>query len=179
MLFRSHNIFNKFINLYEKLLIVALKHKAIVMISIIGLFGLSIFYAISAGTSFIPEMETPQMSILLKLPKGSTSDETLAMTNKVIERINDIEEIQTIGAFQSSTMSMGFDQGGSSNDVSMMMYLILDEKKSISNKDIGNEIKRLTKDLNVKVSISTSNMDMTALGGSGIEIIVKIGRAHV
>ena len=170
---RDHNIFNKFINFYGRLLIVALKHKAVVMISIIGLFGLSIFYAISAGTSFIPEMETPQMSILLKLPKGSTSDETLAMTNKVIERIDAIEEIQTIGAFQSSTMSMGFDQGGSSNDVSMMMYLILDEKKSISNKDIGNEIKRLTKDLNVKVSISTSNMDMTALGGSGIEIIVK------
>lgn len=169
----DHNVFNKFINLYEKSLIAALKHKGLVMISIIGLFGLSIFYAISAGTSFIPEMETPQMSILLKLPKGSTRDETISMTNKVIERIDDIEEIQTIGAFQSDTLSMGFDQGGSSDDVSMMMYLILDEKKSISNKDICKEIKRLTKDLNVKVSISTSNMDMTALGGSGIEIIVK------
>ena len=55
----------------------------------------------------------------------------------------------------------------------MSIYLLLDENKKISNSEIEDKIKELTRDLEAKISINTANMDMTALGGSGIEVLIK------
>ena len=44
------------------------------------------------GTSFIPEMETPQMSLALEMPKESTYEDTIAMSDIVIDRIIGMKE---------------------------------------------------------------------------------------
>lgn len=168
---KEHRLFDKFIDIYEIILRWSLKHKAVVMLIVVGLLGLSGFLAFSMGTSFIPEMETPQMSLSMEMPKGSTYEDTIAMSDIVTDRIIDIEGIEAIGAFQNQGM-MGFSFGGRQGS-SMSMYLILDENKKISNRKIEEEIIRLTEDLDCSISVNTSNMDMSALGGSGIEVLVK------
>lgn len=168
---KEHRLFDKFIDVYEKILRWSLRYKAIIMISVVVLLGLSGFLTLSMGTSFIPEMETPQMSLTIEMPKGGTYEDTIAMSDIVVDRIIDIEGIETIGAFQNQ--GIGRFSSGISNKNSMSMYLILDENKKISNKEIEREIKRLTEDLDCHISVNTSNMDMTALGGSGIEVLVK------
>lgn len=165
---REHNVLDKFIKVYEKALGWSLNHKVIVVTVVLALFIFSGYLAINMGTSFIPEMETPQMSLSLKMPEESTFEDTISMSDKVLDRIIDIEGIETIGAFQSQ----GIEGLGSSSET-MSMYLILDEDKKIDNKEIEREIKKSTADLNCEISIATSNMDMSALGGSGIEVLVK------
>ncbi|HOJ11804.1 MAG TPA: efflux RND transporter permease subunit [Clostridiales bacterium] len=172
---RTRNIYDTFLDGYEKMLRWSLKYKAVIMIAVVALLVLSAYYAASMGTSFIPDMEAPQMSITLKMPKESTYEDTIAMSDTVIDRIMGIEGIKTIGAFQNQGMGMGIfgSSSGRAGGNTMSMYLILDENKGVSNAEIEKEIKRLTDGLNAEIAIDSSNMDMSALGGSGIEVIVK------
>ncbi len=116
------------------------------MLFVTVLLAFSGYFAYSKGTSFMPEMEAPpQMSLSIEMPKGSTFADTIQMSDNVIERIMDIEEIQTIGALQSQDIG-GF-ASGDSNKNTMSIYLLLDENKKISNSEIEDKIKELTRDL--------------------------------
>ena len=168
---KESKVLDKFLDYYEGILTWTLKHKGIVMLFVTVLLAFSGYFAYSKGTSFMPEMEAPQMSLSIEMPKGSTFADTIQMSDNVIERIMDIEEIQTIGALQSQDIG-GF-ASGDSNKNTMSIYLLLDENKKISNSEIEDKIKELTRDLEAKISINTANMDMTALGGSGIEVLIK------
>lgn len=168
---KEHKLFDGFTNFYEKILRWSLKYKSVVMVGVVALLVISGVLALSMGTSFIPEMETPQMSLSIQMPKESTHNDTIEMSDIVIDRIISIEGIETIGAFQGGSMG-GLSMGGNSES-SMSMYIILDENKKMGNKDIEKEIKRLTEDLDCDISVNTSNIDMTALGGSGIEVLIK------
>lgn len=167
---KSHNLFDRFVNRYEIILSWSLKHKGLVIIRVIALLVVSGFLGIRMGTSFIPEMESPQMSITIELPKESTSEDIKLMTDTVVDRIIDIDGIQTLGAFRAESMGGMGDNG---NNNSMSIYVILDENKVSSNTEIGKQIKKLTEDLDCTINVNTSTMDMSALAGTGIEAIVK------
>ena len=64
--------------------------------------------------------------------------------------------------------------GGGSSSNSVTMYLVLKEEKELSNVQLEKEIRKRTKDVkDCEIQISTSSMDMSALGGSGISIQIK------
>lgn len=164
--------FDKIISIYEKTLKVALNHKVIViLISIFLLIG-SFALAGTMGTAFIPEVDGEQISITMETPKELTSDETKQMANEIIEKLLTIEEIDTIGALDSGTMSsLSSMSGGSGNSISM--YAILKESRKIDNATIANRIYELTDGMNCEISVSTSEMDMSAMMSSGVQIVVK------
>ena len=82
-----------------------INHKAIIIIVVVALLGLSAYYAISMGTLY-SRYGSPQMSLTLKMPKESTHEDTIAMSDIVMEKIMGIEGIQTIGAFQNQSMDI-------------------------------------------------------------------------
>lgn len=164
----KHNLFNKFVNLYEKALKLALNHKIIVLSSAVILLIISGVLVGNMGTAFIPSMEGTQMSLILEFDKDMKTQEGNDISNTVMERLLEIEDIETIGAMRESQGMLG---SGDSNSVSM--YLILKEDKKLATTEIEKQILEKTQDLNCEVSVSTSNMDMSAMGGSGIEVLVK------
>lgn len=157
-------------NLYENLILKALKQKRWVLLGALALFLGSMFLSISKGTEFFPSMESTQATITLTMEKGTPLEKTAAKSDEVIEKIEDLEDIETIGAMAGgSTMSLS---GTSTNEVTM--YLVLKEDKKLSGKQLEKEILKRTKDIkDCELSVSTSNMDMSALGGSGISIQIK------
>ena len=171
---REHKLFNKFTNFYERILRWSLGHRAIVILIVVSLLGISGYWVLNMGTAFLPDMDPPQMSLSLKLPEDTSFEEATNMSDIVMERIMTIEDIETVGAFQGSGMSIGIlGAGGGNGDSSISMYLLLNEDKKASNGEIENQIIQLTEDLDVEVVIHDADMDMSALGGSGIEILVK------
>lgn len=167
---KEKNSFEKFKRGYEKLLRGSLSHRGLVMTAVAVLLVVSIYGGLSMGTAFIPEMDAPQMSMSIEMPKGSSTKDTRDMTDIVINRLLQIEEIETIGAFHSDAMG---SLGGGNNGESISLYLLLDEEKDISNDDIKSRIIELTNDLDSTITVSSNNMDMSALVGSGIEVIIK------
>nr|WP_300003113.1 efflux RND transporter permease subunit [Tissierella sp.] len=169
---QKKNTFDKLSIAYEKILKGALDHRFLVMLAVTLLLGLSAYLGYNMGTSFIPEMESPQMDISLTMPEESSLEDTIDQSDKFIERIVSIEGIKTIGAFQNGAIGGGFGPSRVDN-LNMNFYLLLDEDKKIDNNEIVKEIEKRTKDLDAVITINTSNMDMTALGGSGVEIVIK------
>lgn len=164
--------FDKIIVLYEKLLNIALRHKGVVVtIALALLIGIFMLTGIM-GTAFIPSVDGEQISISLETPKETSSDETKAIADEVIQKLLQIEEIKEIGALDAGTMSsIASVSNGSGNSINM--YAILKEERKVGNEEIAKKIKELTNGMNCEISVSTSEMDMSSMMASGIQIVVK------
>ena len=120
---KEHNLFNWFIDQYSKALKFAIKHKVIFLLSAVILLVSSTIIAISRGSSLLPNMDSTQITVTMQMDKETKTDELREMSNTIIDRISEIEDIETIGAMQSSgTMSL---MGGDSKSISL--YVILRE----------------------------------------------------
>ncbi len=157
---------------YRRLLKWSLKHKAPVMIAVLLLFALSVYGITVMGTAFLPEMDSSQMSAALTMPEGSDWEETEAMNDLVMARILEIEAVESVGAIVgSSGQAMG--GGGRAAGGSTSFYIMLQEKRSLTNREVERLIHEKTEDLDAEISVSASDMDLSALGGSGIEVLIR------
>lgn len=164
--------FTGMINLYEKVLKVSLKVKPLVYIMVIVLLVISVVAAMQNGIAFMGEMDSTQLTVSVQLDDDATLQETGEITDKVVEAILEIEDVENVGAMSSaSTMSMLGGQSGSSNATTI--YVLASEDKTMSNEEIADIIMEKTADLEAEISVETSSMDMSALGGSGITVQIR------
>lgn len=157
---------------YEKLLKGALKVKPLVYVLVVILLVGSIMAAMTNGTAFMSEMDSTQLTVTVQLDDEATLQETGEVTDKVVEAILEIEDVQNVGAMSSaSSMAMLSGQSGSNNATTI--YVLAKEDKTMTNEEIAAIIREKTADLDAEISIETSSMDMSAMGGSGITIQVR------
>lgn len=167
---KEEKLFHKLVNGYEKTLAITLKRKAIVVIIIVLLLVGSLMLTGKMGTAFIPSVEGKQISITMTAPKEATLQELKNTSNTIIDRLLGISDIEKIGAVDSNMMS---SLGSSGSNKSVSMYVILKEDTKMKNSNIEKEIYQLTQDLNCEVEVNTSNMDLSAMTASGLEIVIK------
>lgn len=163
---KPHHRFDAFTNWYEKVLRWCLKHRMITMSGIIALFIFSVVATTRMGMEFIPEMSSTQMSASMTMPEETDEVEFKAMIDKVMGIMEKVDGIETVGAMSggSGMLSMGSDSG------SATFYILLEE--GADNKAIAQQIVEETKNLSCEVSVSESNMDVSAVTGSGVSIDV-------
>ena len=163
-------IFDKIQNIYAKILRKALKIKPIVLLGAVVLLVISMKASLAKGTAFMPEMESTQVSMTVSVDKDKTFEDLTNASDQVIAAIQDMKDIESIGAMAGGG-GMSSMMGGSSDSVSM--YLVLREDRTLSNEELEKELRKRTEDIPCEVEIQTSSMDMSALGGSGITIQIK------
>ena len=95
----------------------------------------------------------------------------MEITDEIISRIMTLEDVEDLGAMSGGGSGMSMLSGGSDNTASI--YITLKEDKKESNEEIGKKIEEMASDLDCTMTVSTSSMDMSALGGSGIQIDIK------
>ena len=165
---------NKIQNVYANILSKVLRFKVVVILGSLAVLFLAAWWSISRGTAFMPEMESTQMTMTLSTEKEVSFEDTTKMSDEVIKRIRDIEDIQTVGAMSGGGGMMSGMMGGNQGGTSISMYILLNEKRTLSNDELKKKIEEKTKDMkDCKIDIQTSSMDMSALGSSGISIKVK------
>lgn len=175
---KESRFFNGLMNGYGKVLDWSLKHKAVIFIGVLVLLVGSALASLSKGTAFMPTMESTQMTITLELPDTTPLSETAEVTDRVVEILRNMEDVEDVGAM-ASTSSMGSLMGGSaaSSTHETSIYLTTVEKPKLNNKELSNAIEEQTAQLceetGAELSIETSMMDMSALGGDGISIQVR------
>ena len=167
---KPSKLLDKVQDFYGRMIHKTLKHKAWVLLGALVLFLGSMYLSVKKGTEFFPSMESTQASLTVTTDKGTPLKDTAAKADEIIDKISDINDIETIGAMAGgSSMSMG---GSSTNEVTM--YLVLKEDKKLNNEQLEKEILKRTKGVDgCEVAVSTSNMDMSALGGSGLQVEIK------
>ncbi|HHW30971.1 MAG TPA: efflux RND transporter permease subunit [Clostridiaceae bacterium] len=170
---RNNRWFDKFARFYERILKATIRRKAIILIPVTLLFILSIYGASIIGTAFLGEVDSPQMSAIITMPKGITIKERYALNDEVMKRILEIEAVETVGAMSGSQSGLGFLGGGSGSDNETTFYILLKDNRSLKNTDVERIIYEKTADLGVEVSVTSSNMDISILGGRGIQVNIK------
>ncbi len=170
---KEGRFFGGLTRLYGKVLRVSLKMKPVVYILVVVLLVISMVAAMSNGTAFMSDMDSTQLTVSVQTAEDATLKETGEITDKVVEAIMEIEDVQDVGAMAStSTMSMlGGSSEGASNATTI--YVVTSEEKSRSNEEIAAIILDKTSDLEAEISVETSSMDMSAMGGSGISIQIR------
>lgn len=175
---KESRFFIGLMNGYVKVLDWSLKHKALIFIGVLVLLVGSALASLSKGTAFMPTMESTQMTITLELPDTTPLSETAEVTDRVVEILRNMEDVEDVGAM-ASTSSMGSLMGGSADSSTheTSIYLTTVEKPKLNNKELSNAIEERTAQLceetGAELSIETSMMDMSALGGDGISIQVR------
>ncbi len=169
---RSKSIFYRG---YEKFLRGCLKVKFLVLLLAIGLLGISVYAAYTNGFAFFPEMASTQVTVNVGVEEDYEIKDIKEATNTIVDRIAKIEDVIDIGAMASSSgLSM---LGGSSSDefvTSATIYVTTVEKPTMSSSELAKAIKDCAYDLEgISVSVDTSTMDMSAMGGSGISLAIK------
>lgn len=161
-------------NAYAAILRPILKVKILVILVAFGLLGLFGWLAVQSGTTMIPDMNSPQLTMNLTTPEEMDFDETKELSNEIIKRVTEIPDMDKIGAFSggSSFMSMMNSSGGSSKN-SVTMYATLKEERTMSSDEIKDAIEEKTKDLDCELKVNMQAMDMSALTGEGIRIDIK------
>lgn len=168
-----HPWFDRFKEAYGRFLGVCLRFKPVVFLVAVLLLVGSAYLSLSKGMSFMDmDMETNQISVTIaaKEDEKLTFEELRDDSNEVMERIADIEGIDTIGAMAGGSSTMSMMSGG---DESVSMYVLLDEDSNVKTSDVADQITERTKDMDCQVSCNTSSMDFDTYFGNGLSIQIE------
>lgn len=164
------SFFEKIQNFYASSLRKILKIKPVAIIIVIAALLLSAYVSVMKGVSYMPEMDSTQISVDIKMPDDSLLADTADMSEKIMEKINTIDDVETVGAMLSSGTAAMFGMNIDTSTTQVSMYVILKEDKKRTSQDIAAQINEMFADYDCKVSASGSNMDLSMLGGSGVTL---------
>lgn len=169
--------FNGLIKAYEKVLALALKTKPVVFLLVLVLLVGSAAAAFAKGTAFMPDMDSTQISMTVTLPKDTPLSHTGEVTDEILYKIAEIDEVVDIGAMANASSLTMLTGNGNSSTNETAVYISLDENKKRTNEVIADEIENKISDIvereGAEIAIETSSMDMSAMGGSGITVQIE------
>ena len=169
---QKQRIMNRFLNGYGVMAHWALKHKAVVLIASVALLVVSSVCSLLGGFIFMPEMDMPTVNVSVTMPEDSTMEESVKLADQVLERIDTLEGIETVGANISTGAGGGLSAltGGGSSGYSMTVYITLADEHAKGSL-VGQQIVDACADLPCEVTSSSAMMDTSALtGGNGISM---------
>ena len=161
----THKFFDRLLVVYGRVLNVALRRKALVLILTVVLLAATTVLAIGRGYSFMPEMSSQQITVSVSLDRDSSADQTKSVTTEAIARIRKIDGVQTVGGSLASSL-----MGGSGSSNTSSIYVILDEDYIKKSGDVAKEINKVCADLPAEIEASGSAMDISMLMGSGVSL---------
>lgn len=172
---KRHPWFDKMLEGYGRALDFCLRFKAVPLTLATALLALCIWHTTQMGMEFIPSMSANQISATLTLPEDTKRADAYALTDEAMALMQQVEGVETVGAMDGGAgMSMMGMGGAAASDTveSMSFYLVLDE--NADSKKAADDLAALSAQLpGCEVSVTTSSMDMSVLGGSGVELIVR------
>lgn len=162
--------FQRFQKLYSKILGWNLRHKVFILALAVGLLVFSVASSVAKGFIFIPDMATPQLSgSMVMLDEDAKIEETAAMADKVMEKIQKVEGVDTVGGTLASTDMLS----GSTSTNAVSLYVIVDGDTDRSGGEICDDIMKECKGLDCEVEMLSSSSITSytsALGGSGVTV---------
>ncbi|MBO5239203.1 MAG: efflux RND transporter permease subunit [Lachnospiraceae bacterium] len=165
---KTHRWFDGLIRVYEKALRFCLKRKWIPITLAVVLLAGSVFQAFRTGLVLLPSMGSNQMSVSIVTNSENSDEENYALADEAMERLLAVEGVETVGAMTESSMSL---MGGSDATDSFYFYIIVSDKAAKNNEAVGKQMEEALADMDLEeVNVSLSNMDMSSLMGSGMQI---------
>ncbi|HCS73337.1 MAG TPA: acriflavin resistance protein [Clostridiales bacterium] len=170
---KKNRQFDWFAGLYKKALEITLDKKALVVIPVTLLLILSVYGVSVMGTAFMGEMNSPQMSVNMSATGNQSKEEIFALNDEIMNRLLEIEDVETVGAISGGLSTLGNSSLNSDTSDETLFYILLKNDRSMTNIDVERLIYENTRDLEAELEVRSSNMDLSVLGGSGIQVMIK------
>lgn len=173
---KEHKWFDAMNNAYEKVIRFCLRVKIVPLAAAILLLVFAVWQTTRVGMELIPNMSSEYMTATVTINDGVEKEAACAIADSVLETMQKIEGVDTVGAISSSQgmgAMMGMSADSESDFSSFMYYMILTEDGAKHAGRIVKAVEEETKDMNCEVNISESSMDMSALGGSGMQLDIS------
>ena len=165
---KEHKWFDAMIVGYERVLRFFLRFKIVPIAAALALLVFAVWQVTRMGIVFMPEMGSEQMSATLKMDTEATQDEDYALADKISTQMQKIKGVKTVGVMKGSTSG---SMSSANSDKTYSFMILLDEKYANSNKKIASKMESVFKKNKCKdYSVSDSNMDMSSLMGSGLQV---------
>ncbi|MBM7582246.1 HAE1 family hydrophobic/amphiphilic exporter-1 [Caldicoprobacter guelmensis] len=168
---------------YRHMLQWALEHRKAVMFITAVVFGLSIVLLPLVGVEYFPAVDQGQIQIEIRLPKGSSFDETLEAVQKVEKIVDEIPEVDMVWAVIGG-QRMSFGMGAPVRDQGSITAILKPlDQRSRTTQQVGEEIREKVKDIaGCQIQVNTDS-GLVGLGsgmtGSPISISIKGQDLHV
>ncbi len=156
-------------DVYEKLLRIALKGKILVLLGALALFILSGMLLLSRGMQFMPSMQSTEISMTVSTPDGTPLAETAQAADAFAGQIREIADVEDVGGMAGGSGGLG----SSESTTEVQFYALLAEKRTISDSKLQKALEKAAEEQGLEINVSMSNMDMSALGSSGISVQIK------
>ena len=158
--------------IYDVCIRACLKLKAVALLAVIALLVLSVVLALKSGTSYMPDMDSTQVSVNATLNEEAEFADAVVVSDQIMEIAEGMDDVDTVGIMIGNGNVMAGMMGGSGGSgVSISGYIILKDKKSMTSQEFAKQLEEKCQVLEVEeFSASGSTMDMSALGGTGIQV---------
>ena len=161
-------IFDRIVVVYEKLLKFALSKRTLVIILALVLLIGSFVMTLSRGFSFMPEMQATELSVNLKINEDKTFEQSVEISDEVIDKIMQIDGVKTVGA-----MMMSQDMfSGKKDSSNISMYVLFEEESNRTISEITEDISTNCVSKDYEVEVAGSGMSMSALTGTGVTVYI-------
>lgn len=174
---KRHPWFESMVNGYARALRFCLRHKALPLGLAAVLLGVAVWQTARMGMEFMPSMGGNQVSATLTLPQDTKRQDAYEMADQAMETMLQVPGVETVGAMDGGSTASLLGMGGTSSSTvdSMSFYLLLSEEGAKNSQALADQMTQNVQEQlpGCELSVSTSNMDMSVLGGSGMEIVIQ------
>ena len=164
---------------YRKLLHKALKRRGLVLAGVLGLFILSFFIVPFLGTEFMPSSDQEMIILNVKMPVGTSIDETNRVAQMVEELLAQQPEVKTVSAQigsaaeeDPSDLAGGFSNSGTHEGI-LWVGLTPQTERESSDVEVLERIRQKLPKLK-DVKFEALDMSQMMLGGSSAPVEIKI-----
>lgn len=166
---RKHRWFDAMVTGYARVLRFCLRFKVVPIGIAVLLLVFSAWKVTRMGIVFMPDMGSEQLSFTYTTRQDSTTEEDYALSDQISEQVQKIEGVKTVGSMMGNTANTMIGATGASKDYSVMV--LLDEDYANDNKKIAQKIEDILEKTDCEdYQVSESNMDMSSMMGSGLEV---------
>ncbi len=171
--------FEKARNFYRSILHKVLKRRGLVLVGVLGLFILSFALVPFLGTEFMPASDRDMLILKVKMPVGTSLEETDRIANLVEGVMAKEPEIKTISAQigsaaeeDPSDLAGGFSNAGSHEGI-LWVGLIPQTERKASDQEVLERIRRKLPQLR-GVKFEALDMSQMMMGGSTAPVEIKV-----
>jgi len=161
-----HRVFGAIQRFYTALLRGALRVKPLVLLAALGLLAFAAMQVPKMGISFMPEVNSRQMSADLAFDSDMTENQQKAQAVAIMDEMMKLDGVESVGLMGGSGGMLSSLSGGSG----MSYYINIDESKGLKNADIAHRMEDIGKRLNADLTVQASTMDISMMTGSGIQV---------
>lgn len=165
---KTHRWFDAMTNVYDKMLRFCLRMKWLPILVAVLLLAFSVIQAFRTGLVLLPSMGSNQMSVSITTDPENTDEENFALADEAMERLMAIEGVETVGAMTESSTGLMSTSDATNG---FYFYIIVSDKAAKNNAAMGKKMEETLSEMDLEeYSVTLSNMDMSALMGSGMQI---------